>query len=209
MTDIGPLAAWERPEADRLVPTVKAGHLLVALKAVKHAAASTEDNKPILATVVFVADGPSTIRVVAADNYRIATCRIPAEGAVADLADIILSILDVPSVIAFLASLPEDGDVYLRRSGQTLALDYSPSHSLSVALVDGSYPDVRVVMEPAERGASRLAFNPLFLKEAGAAALSGKFDPVIVMRFGESLSAVSFGCGAYRETIMPVRLGEP
>jgi hypothetical protein len=199
--------------------TISAPDLLRGLVAVIHAAATDEDH-PILKSVAIRPDAMETVRLVAADNYRIA-------GAWADLLPIAID--DAKRLVTVLKSLPTikaetcmaqvtlslgrmvtEGDWAPPRRLDAFVEDVVPIARLKLRVIDGAYPDYARIIPPDPGYVG--AFNGLFLSEA--AKFASGFDPKaggIVRQFQSAdgaTGAFMFRSGRMTEVVMPVKTGE-
>lgn len=209
--------------------TIPAPDLLRGLVAVIHAAGA-EDDRPILKSVAICPDAMETVRLVAADNYRIATCELDATvDEAGDWLDAVpVAIEDAKRLVAVLKSLPSikaetcvaqvtlslgrmdtEGDRAPRRL-DAFVEEVVPIARLKLRVIDGTYPDYTQVI-PSDPGYVG-AFNGTLLAEA--AKFAGGFDPEasgIVRQFQSTagpLGAFVFRSGRMTEVVMPVRTGE-
>lgn len=181
---------------------VEAGDLLAAIDRVKHAMGDDE-SRPILASflVETTPDGED-IRLVAADNSRIAVQRLETAAFTDEWPRTVVSREGVPVLRDFLAMVGKDTTVKVTRSDLRLTVT-SPTLSAEVRLVDGQYPDHGVVTD-AEPGSIVAAFNPKYLAEAGRA---GGKSPIVTIKATDPLKPVLITDGnGYTEWIMPVRV---
>ena len=210
--------------------TIPAPDLLRALVAVIHAAA-TGDDRPILASVAIEPrEVVGAVRLVAADNYRIAMCEVDAE--LDDAGDwreaVPAAVEDVKRLIAVLKSIPDlkadsctarvvltlgvrdTESVYSPRRLDAFVDDDTPIARLPLRLIDGEFPNYSLVMP---RDLEHIgAFNAQYLAEA--AKFGGAFDPEAagIIRQSRSDKGATgpfvFLSSRYTEIVMPVKTGE-
>lgn len=181
---------------------VRAPDLAAGLAAVWHAIAA-EDARPILGTVCFE-PAPDALRLVAADNYRIAMYDVPLVAAeVAGTAQFagrpVLRRADVKALRAILA--PLHGPVTLTVADGRLGVDWKDGNA-EFRFMDGTYPDYALILRP--EAPPTVTVNPKYLAEAGRAF--GKAITVAVEIAGPLSPVVLRGAGIpFVEVIMPVR----
>ena len=178
--------------------SINAPELSRALKLVKHAAGD-DDSRPILSTILLEGDGDG-FRLVAADNYRIGIATIEATGDVADFGRAPLPVSELPAVLAVLSGWKDGVEVTAKDDRLTFA---TKARSLTVHAMQGMYPAyMQVVAEGARKD---IGVNPVFLSDLGRATK----DAVARLRVGEPNAPLEVVVEdlAYREYIMPIRLG--
>jgi len=209
--------------------TVPARDLLRALVAVVHAA-STDDDRPILASVAIQPrEAADAVRLVATDNYRIAMCEVDAD--LDDAGDwrgrVPAALEDVKRLIVVLKSIPDvkadtcSTRVVLTLGRQNLGSevdgprrldafvdDDTPIARLPLRVIDGIYPDVGLVIP---RDAEHVgAFTGKYLAEA--ARFAGEFGTAgIVLQSRSDKGATGpfvFRSDRFTEIVMPVKTGE-
>ena len=192
--------------------TVHADELAFAIKRVRHAAA-TEPMRPILSTILFQAVDPDTIRLVAADNYRIATQDVKVGRSDDDDAGAMaigrtpVDLTDIKWLLPFLA-VHKRAAITITLSDDKRTMRFSTNwRSLDARVVDGTWPAYETVTDDARAKADRVALRPEFLTDVAKSL--GKTTPAMTMRFGDPLHPVIIDTtDGYTETIMPVRTVE-
>jgi hypothetical protein len=210
--------------------TIQAPDLLRALVAVIHAA-GTDEARPILVSVAIEPrETTDEVRLVAVDNYRIATCDV--DGSLDEVGEwrgaVPAAVEDVKRLIAVLKSIPDlKADSCTARVVLTLGRkdtesadaprrldafvdDDTPIARLPLRVIDGVYPDYYPIMpsDPEHIG----AFNAQYLAEA--AKFGGAFDPEAagIIRQARSDKGADgpfvFRSARYTEVVMPVKTGE-
>lgn len=180
------------------MPTISfhAPDLARALRLVKHAAAK-EENRPILATILFEADDKG-FRLVAADNYRIGIADVDASGDLETFGRVPLPVDELPAVLAVLAGWKEA--VTVAADGEHLTFT-TKIRTVTVRTMHGTYPRYETIL-----GGDRtdIGINPKFLSDLGKATKDaearlsiGAWNTPVEVEI-ESLD--------YREYIMPIRL---
>lgn len=188
--------------------TVSASELEVAIKRVRHAAA-TDKGRPILATILFEGRDRTTIRVVAADNYRIAIQDVRAvddDGHDGNDAMAIgrspVDVVDLRLLMPFLA-MTRKRTLKLSVADGRLRVD-DGFRSIDLRVVDGAYPKYEDVVDMYEPKAVSVAVRPEFVADVGKAL--GAHAAFMKLRFGGPFDPVFVdGVDGYREIIMPVR----
>lgn len=190
---------------------VLCSELLDGLKAVEHAAAD-DMARPILATILFTpspdpGEMEAAVRLVAADNYRIATYDVEVcDGSPAALeGGLCVAVADVRALRALLKAIPKGAIVGLRRSADRLRFDWSAGGA-DFRLVDGQYPAYIQALAPPDMvpPTATVSVNPAFLADAGKAFGA---TPVLIEVRGEltPVRIVSEAHPRMTEVIMPVR----
>ena len=186
----------------RMPVHIEAAQLDFALKRVAHAVAKDEA-RPVLTCVSLEPRGDLLIRLVAADNYRVAIADVPIPDGPLPAGGLIPR-HHLPALRGFLRA--HRGELALVVADGRLGLS-DDRGQLSVDLLDGQFPTVDDVLpvNPTD-GYRRIAVNRQFLadlrhadSEESAGILrvwiKGALDPILVQA-GED----------YREVIMPVRI---
>ena len=202
--------------------TVAAPDLLRALVSVIHAA-STDDTRPILASVA-IDPRAEAVRLVASDNYRIAMCDVDADvDAAGDwVGPVAAASEDVKRLVAVLKSIADVRDesctarVVLtlgRKDTESLdgprrldafVDDDTPVARLPLRVLDGLYPNVSVIIPAAPEHVA--TFNGHYLSEA--AKFGSAFEPggmIRQARSGGTDGAFVFTNGRFIEVVMPVK----
>ena len=186
---------------------VDAKVLLDALNRVKHAAA-TDEARPILMSVVIEGLDDDSLRVSAADNYRIATMRVWVHETSAAFPRVVVPIEDgVPVLVALLKAAPKGSSAVLMANvasdKPTLAIDTTIG-SGEVRLVYGTYPDIDAIIGPSLGYKRLISVNPKYLADAGKATP----DAVIEFRFEawDKPILITANDSDYAELVMAVRV---
>jgi DNA polymerase III sliding clamp (beta) subunit (PCNA family) len=167
-----------------------------ALGRVWHAVA-TDEERPILATVLFegVAQG---FRLVAADNYRIAIATLSEEDH-SDFGRVALPRMYVSTLRAFLKAWKRT--VSVKVEGERLVVGDSRDQ-LALRYMNGTFPNYASVIP---NGGPVVGVNPKYLADT-AAATKGL---ILKLTKGETLEApFVITAEDYREAIMAVRVAE-
>ena len=183
--------------------TVNSGRLDKGIRSILHAV-SRDYARPILTCALFEGDS-SGFRVVGADNYRIAIADLEVLGGEPEG----FGRAAVPSEelngIKWLLRRQPASDVTLSHQDARLTLT-AGSRSLTVDLLDGTYPNYAELFVAAKPGPV-MGLNPAYLTDVGR-ALRGQ--PVVRVEFRSALLPLIVTAGddgeAYREAIMPVRI---
>lgn len=178
--------------------TLVASELHDALARVQHAA-STDDDRPTLATIALQRRGDD-LRLAASDTYRIALYTI--DSAFDDdspWGEALLPIVSVPAALAFLKARAEE-PVEVSRDDALVSLSIG-SDRLDVELVDAPYPDVDAVFPK----------DPPYVASFGSEFLAGLVKGarkgVVRLSLADPLAPAVFRAPAssFVELIMPVR----
>jgi len=181
-----------------------AAALRKALGRVRHAVAGDEA-RPVLTTVAFQADGES-LRLVAADNYRLATMTIDvASGSVESATPFLLQKGDIGHLRAFLKDY-DTSPLLVARDAQTVTFAHG-RRSVTYVTLDGVFPDYRSLVETATTP------DPLAVVGVTPALLdglqAGSDGAPLWMFVGATETPIVFASGvdSYREYLMSVRMG--
>lgn len=178
---------------------VQADLLLQALLAVKHAVAD-DAGRPILTCILMEPAGPDAIYLAAADNYRVARARVPAEEPIEGRHPIHPDSL--PLLLAVLKPMRKLTTTVTLDRGRLLVTGVGTS--IEVALMDGEYPRVELVGAKVEQAPLTVVVNPAYLRQIGK--LPGEEVPSASIYVKDPLSPVHVRIGDnYDEWIMPVR----
>ncbi len=188
--------------------TIAAADLRSALDRVKHAAADDEA-RPILAAILIEQRG-FDIRVVAADNYRIAQVTIPSviDEVAFEWAPAVLPIRELPTVLAFLRAQGKTGYVSVERAAPERLRLTGRYGSAEVVLISGTYPNTdEIADQVAKLGDPKhsVALNAAYLADIKR-GISASSAGIVKVFIADPLAPVVFTSGDdYRETIMPVK----
>lgn len=184
---------------------VLAKDLSTALAAVWHAVA-VDEYRPVLTTVCFEQGGDG-LRLVATDNYRIALYDVRLlEGSTAEqFATRALLGRESIKLLRYMLR-PLKGPVTMTRTKERLRFVWI-SGAIELRLFDGTFLDYAPPIAPG--GTPKIAVNPLYLAEAGAAfakagctvlglEIAGPLKPFVLRAEGCPLVTV----------VMPVRTGK-
>jgi DNA polymerase III sliding clamp (beta) subunit (PCNA family) len=181
--------------------TVHASRLIEAIALVRHAAASSEA-RAILNTVMVEGDDKG-VRLVTADNYRIAIADLSEEAS--EFGRAIIRLRDIPLVTSIARA--HKGMVELTVEDGRLTV-VAGALSLGLSLADGMYPDYRHAdMHWELDGRIALGVNPQFLGDV-TRALSKSIGHVRIYSFPDPLKPILVTGDGFRSIIMPVRLAE-
>lgn len=211
-------ARWWTAGGGDAAPTVvvRTGDLAAGLAAVEHAIAADEA-RPILTTVLFAASPPierwslGGLRLVAADNYRIAIYDLRVvDGSAAALGESGLPLRrdDVDVLRRLLKAQRRAVDIRIRVRDRRLRFEAGGSAVEAMAM-DGTFPKYGELFERPDLSAPPLAtvaLNPGFLADLGKAF--GK-RPHAVVEVRDPLTPVMVrtddDLGRMTEILMPVR----
>lgn len=181
-----------------------------ALKRVEHAMADDEA-RPILAGVLLEGDKLG-LRVVAADNYRLAIADI-ADGDFSELGSVCVPRDELGIVRAFLKVWPKDHPIHIERrssgpmTGQPSLVLSDDYRRVEVRLYDGMYPNYRILLTAKKSDRESIGINPAYLVEASRSVPKGEVVAIRLPATRAKLSAaVQVSGKGYTEIIMPVRL---
>jgi DNA polymerase III sliding clamp (beta) subunit (PCNA family) len=183
--------------------TVAGWALKAGLRRVEHARADDEA-RPILTYVLFEARAEG-LRLVTADNYRIAIQTIEYEPETKpDHEAFGTFLLEGRHIRVLMAMLPKKGIVTLTYADRlmTFAVD---DFSIAIRCADGQYPNYEQVAIPTGDPTVVVALNPRYLAELGGGnrgAVTCRLavrDPLTPIVFEDT-------DGLYTEILMPVRL---
>lgn len=174
-----------------------------AIGRVAHAMAPDE-GRPILSGFLLEGDAAG-LRVVAADNYRLA---------IADVADgdfsafrfggVVVPRDQVPVLRAFLKVRKRDVTIESLPPHLVVADSYG---SVTLRTIDGKFPDYRVLLHKKRGDRQVVGINPAFLTDAARALPKGLPMAVSVPTAKGGLgAAVLVTVRGYTEIIMPVRM---
>jgi DNA polymerase III subunit beta len=192
--------------------TLDAADLRHGIRAVKHAV-SKDWARPVLTTMCIEGDADG-VRLVAADNYRIAVYDLVGPTDVLetpeamDIGRRLVPGDTLPGLDALLAKCGENETVTVELGDSTLTVMTAARESLTARLMDGTFPDYRkVVPSMAERQGAIVAFNPRYI--ADAARVAKAEGAVVEVSFGRAWDPVLFTASGdrYREVIMPTLTG--
>ena len=181
--------------------TAEAGDLLAAIDRVKHAMAA-DLSRPILASFLIEATADADIRLVAADNYRLALVTLETADIEGEWPQTVVARDGVPMLRDFLTMIGGGANIRVERLTDRLRVT-SQMQTAEVRLVDGTYPDHAVITDR-EGGPVLARFNPKYLADAGKAA--GKAALVTVKSTGPLDPVLVTDGNGYREWIMPVKV---
>jgi len=182
--------------------TVHSKRLIEGIARVKHAAA-TNPQRPVLNTIAIEGDDKG-LRLIAADNYRIAIAEIDEQAS--DFGQALVWLRDVPLLLS--VARATKGRLEFTRSDDRLTVS-GGSLSLTVRLCDGAYADYRSEHLQWDAGDRQvLGVNPAFLGDVMRAL--GPHTGVARVYFGgpEQPVLVEAESGEFRSLIMPLRLPE-
>lgn len=175
------------------------------LRAVRHAVG--DGYRPILASVCLEGDDKG-VRLVAADNYRVAVFDLIDASDVLEQPEAMalgrrpISDMELRALDAWLASC--GGSVIVTAKERTITFA-AGSRSLTVATIDGTFPEWPQVFPDDDRPGVTVAVNPKYLAEAAKAAATSRtgtielvigkpWEPVLLRVPGAEL----------REVLMPI-----
>jgi len=180
--------------------TLHSSRLLEAIGCVKHAIALSPQ-RPVLTTLLLEGDEKG-VRLVAADNYRIAIADLSEEAS--DFGQALVWSHDLPLVVSVVRS--SKGTVAVRKDAEGHLTVEAGALSLTVRLCDGTFPNYRRADVPWEPG-DRVAWgvNPAFLRDT-TAALAKASGHIRIYPDPDPEKPILVTGPNYREVIMPVRL---
>ena len=181
--------------------TVHAARFVEALDLVRHAA-SPRFERPVLNTVMVDADDKG-VRLVAADNYRIAIADVSDEAS--EFGRAMIWLRDIPLVRSILRA--HKGPALLTVDDKSMRLTVAAGAlSLSVKLCEGQYPDITDPrLQWGMAGRRPLGVNPQYLSDV--TRVLAKQSSAIRLYAGEtSESPILVTAERFRSVIMPVRM---
>lgn len=142
---------------------IRSVDLETGFRRVGHAIATAE-NRPILRTVLLEGDARG-LRLVAADNYRLACATVSRQNAIF-IGNFILDAADLPMVRAFLRTRDRTIELSLTPKGQ---LEFRDSHgTVRVDAFVGTFPNYKSVLEDPTGARIEVQFNPAYLAQTAA-----------------------------------------
>jgi DNA polymerase III sliding clamp (beta) subunit (PCNA family) len=185
--------------------TVHSTRLIEGIDLVKHAASTHPQQRPALNCILLEGDAKG-VRLVAADNYRIAIADISGEAS--EFGQALIWLRDIPLVVS-IARATSKGSVELTLDGYRLTVA-TRALTLGLNLCEVSFPDYRSVdtMSFGTEGRSLLlGINPQYIGEA-LRALGRTTNSVAIYTGATAETPLLIDSPDYRELIMPVRLAE-
>ncbi len=178
--------------------------LLGAIKRVEHAVAD-EMSRPILSTIrVEILDKgeDSGLRLIAADNYRIAWADIRADSE--GFGDpILLRRESLPLLKMWLKAAITMVTMDVSKDRQSVAFSSGRWGTITVPLQDGMYPQWKQVIPSGPQMV--VGLNPKYLADMGKSLGNG----IVKMHIRDPLQPVQFDGYGGGEIIMPVKITDP
>lgn len=172
--------------------------LNAAIGRVWHAVAD-EEARPILTCILFEGDADG-LRLVAADNYRIAIVDV-AEGDFTAIGRINLPRAQVTILRAFLAKYKRE--VIVSHDGSKLTAT-DGTDTVTLRLMDGMFPNYRAAITEVPVARSGVTVNPQYLIDA-MKALKGALTGTRIELPDAALQTIYVKADGYSEWIMPIR----
>ena len=181
--------------------TVHSARFVEALGLVAHAA-SQRYERPVLNTIVVDADDKG-VRLIAADNYRIAIADVSDEAS--DFGRAMIWLRDIPLVKSILRAHRGSAELSVDDTSARLTVAAGPL-SLTVKLCEGQYPDINHPnLKWGRDGRRQIAVNPQYLSEVTRAL--AKQTAAIRVYAGETPeTSILVTADDFREVIMPLRM---
>lgn len=173
-----------------------------AIGRVSHAMGS-DDARPILAAVLIEGD-KAGLRVVAADNYRVAVADVTTDDR-SPLGKCVLPRDQVPLLRTFLKG--RDRMIQVTVSNERTRIDFDDMgyRSIQLPLIFGTYPNYAALLGEAPGERSAVGINPAYLAESAKALPKGQ---TLAVRFPKPANlnrAVLVTATGYTEIIMPIK----